>query len=764
MIAVTSGITSLLMKTRFQASRRRFLITGTVIGGGLLVGYWLLPQRDLLGPTNLLPTGPNEIALNAWLKIATDGTVTVAVPRSEMGQGIHTALPMLVAEELTVDWSQVRVEQAPIAKVYGNITILLDGLPFGPDEQGLIPDVARWATRKTAIALGIQATGGSTSVRDAWEPMTLAGATAREMLIAAAAANWQVPASQCKAQQGQVIHTESGRSAGYGTLVTTAAQLEPPADPPRKQPKDYELLGRPLPRLDLPAKVDGSAVFGIDVNPPHLLYAAIKASPVFGGTLQDFDAAAINPMPGVEAVVALPNGVAVVANSTWRAMQALKALPIRFTEGPDHKLNSAQLQTQFMALLESAEARIYRDQGDTTAALHPAAKMISADYHVPYLAHACMEPMNCTAQIAHGRCQIWISTQVPSLVRWVAAKITELDEEQITVHTPLLGGGFGRRGDVDVAVQALTIAQHTQGRPVKLTWSREEDIQHDMYRPMAICRFRGGLDQQNRAWVWHHRIVSQSVVQAYSQRLLPWASLDTPDKTTAEGAADLPYEIPHQQVEHVLAESPVPVGFWRSVGHSHNAFFSECFMDELAQAAKQDPYTFRLNLLQHHPRHRKVLETAATKAHWGTALPPGQGLGIALHESFGSIVAQVAEISVTQGKLSVHRVVCVIDCGQVVNPDTVIAQMESGIVFGLSAALFGEITLEDGRVQQNNFPNYDVLRLADMPMIDTYIIESDAAPGGVGEPGTPPIAPAVANAIFVVTGQRIRSLPIRLDT
>ena len=750
------------MDTVKNRARRRFLIAGAVVGGGLLVGY-CAHDRDRLAKVPAFSARGKQPALNGWVRIDPDGTIAVAVPRQEMGQGVYTSLPMLVAEELDADWSQVRAEDSPLDKIYGNLTVLTDTLPADPEDSGLGARGLRWVGIKLSETLGLLVTGGSTSVRDAWEPMRMAGASAREMLVAAAAKRWNVPGAECVTERGFVLHKTSNRKAGYGELASEAAQMEPPKNPRLKDRKDYKLIGKPLPRLDARAKVDGSAVFGVDVRLPDMLYATVAQCPVVGGKIKSFDVDKIKNLPGFKAVVLLPNGVAVVADSYWRAKSALDQLPITWDEGANAALDSASIYAQFERDMTQGSPTKFRSDGNAESEISKAAKVVEARYQVPFLAHATMEPMNCTARFADGACEIWAPNQVPSLVQWLASRTADIDADKVTVHSTFLGGGFGRRLETDYAVQAVTVAKAMPGKAIKLIWSREEDMQHDMYRPAVIARFRAGLDSSGKPVALWNRVVGPSVTRSVMDRLLPTGGMDfPPDKTNAEGAADLPYEFAHSRVEHVLSKTPVPVGFWRSVGHSYNAFFTECFIDEVAAAAGKDPYEFRRNLLAAHPRHLKVLETVATKAGWGTPLPSGTGRGIALHQSFRSIVAEVAEVSVSSaGEIRVQRVVCAIDCGLAVNPDIVAAQMESGIIFGLTAALFGEITFSKGRVEQSNFPSYDMVRMAQTPAIEVHIVESGAALGGVGEPGTPPIAPAVANAIFAATGKRIRKLPIR---
>jgi len=741
--------------------RRRFLIVGAAMGGGLLVGCGARGP-DSLGDPRLLPVERGEVALNAWLKISPDGTVTVAVPRAEMGQGVYTSLPALVAEELGADWSRVRVEPAPVAKVYGNVTVIMDSLPFADDDRGFIAENVRRVALGAGGLLGISVTGGSTSVRDAWEPMRFAGAAARDMLVAAAASRWSAAPEECLAGQGLVRHPRSGRSLGMGEIASEAAKLPAPEAPRLKPRSEYTLIGKPLQRIDLPDKVNGRAVFGFDVRLADMAWAAVKLSPVFGGSVKSFDAAAVKSRRGVLDVVEVPGGVAVVADNSWRALQAAETLPVVFEDGPHAGLDSAGIAAQLKAALDSGDGRAYESKGDAPAALASAAKRVEAEYSVPYLAHACMEPMNCTALVTDDGCEVWAPHQAASLVRMVAAKVAELDQEQVRVHVTLLGGGFGRRAEIDTVVQAVTVARRMKGRPVQVIWSRTEDIRHDFYRPAVACRLRAGLGPDGRPQAWHHRIAGQSVSQNFAGRLLPFVLESMPDKTNVEGAIHLPYDVPNLLVEHARVESPVPVGFWRSVGHSYNAFFVESFVDELAHAAGKDPYEYRRSLYGKSPRHARLAEALARHAGWGTPLPPGQGRGMALHYSFHSLVGQVAEVEVSEkGNLSVRRVVCVVDCGQVVNPDIVRAQMESGIVFGLTAALHGEITLKDGGVVQSNFPDYPMITLADCPAMEVHILESDASMGGVGEIGTPPIAPALCNAIFAATGKRIRSLPVK---
>jgi isoquinoline 1-oxidoreductase beta subunit len=749
-----------------QISRRGFLITGAALTGGLLVGCGRPGGRQRLGDNAVFPVAQGEVALNGWVKIAPDGTVTVAVPRSEMGQGVLTSLPQLLIEELDARWEDVRVEQAPVARIYANTAMLLNVVPFPSDDDGVLARVTRASMQRVGYALSLQITGGSASVRDAWEPMRVAGATARAMLVAVAAQRWQIGAADCRVEAGQVINGKTGAKFGFGELAVDAARLDPPDDVPLKDPAHFRLIGKPMARPDIPAKVDGSAVFGIDVKLDGMVHAAIAQPPVFGAGIESVDDKAALARKGVIKVLRIPQGVVVVADNWWRAKQALAEVKITYGMSANEQVSSASIAKQFADELAANDGFSYgaRGDGDTDpeAAFKQAAKVVEARYWAPYLAHAAMEPINCVAQVKDGRVEVWCGTQSPSLAKWKAAQAAGVDQDKVTLHVPYLGGGFGRRLEVDMVEQAVAIAMQMEGRPVKLLWSREEDMQHDMYRPAALSDFRAALDAKGKVTAWRNRVVAQSVSYGAVQRLLPIAASDTPDKNQIEGAFDIPYDIGHIDVRQIRPQTHVPVGSWRSVGHSYNAFFTECFADELAHASGQDPLAWRMERLSRHPRHRAVLTLAATKAGWGQPLPAGRGRGIALHESFGSICAEVAEVSVVDGQVKVHRVVCAIDCGTVVNPDTVEAQMQSSIVYGLSAALFGEITLAQGRVEQASFPGYDAVRLAHMPVIETHVVPSTAAPGGVGEPGTPPIAPAVCNALFALTQRRIRALPIRL--
>ncbi|KAB8057613.1 molybdopterin-dependent oxidoreductase [Janthinobacterium sp. FT14W] len=759
------------MATESSPSRRRFLLGGLGLGvagaGALVLGWGVLPPRQRLQGSTPLPLQDGAVALNGWLAIQADGTVVLAMPRSEMGQGVHTALPMLVAEELDVPLSSVKLIQAPMDKIFGNVAMLTDGLPFHPDDRGRLKALAQWTVAKAARELGVIVTGGSSSVKDGWGPMREAGASARAMLLQAAAAQWQVPAAQCRTQDGEVIHAD-GRRASYASLARRAAAIDPGA-PVLKPTRDFKLIGQPAPRRDTPSKVDGSARFGIDARPPGMLYAALHLPPRLGDVLAAFDAAPILAMPGVKKVLDLTphlpqrgttatSCAAVVADTWWRAKQAAAALPTQWQAGPPASLSSAGVYAEFARLLDSEAGHAYHASGEVEGKAVQGLRSIKAEYRAPFLAHAAMEPVNCTAQVKDGKVMLWVSTQAPGIAVDVAAKVAGVAAQDVAIEVLLLGGGFGRRLEVDMVAQAVAIALQCDGAPVQLVWTREQDTMHDMYRPAALARFAARLDEHGRIASWDNKSVSASITHQFLQRNfgLPGAG---PDKTTAEGEFDMPYEIANQRIAHVIADSFVPVGYWRSVGHSHNAFFKESFIDELAHAAGQDGVAFRRAMLAQHPRHLAVLDAAVARA--GSA-PPGHAHGVALHQSFGSIVAQVAQVSVENGEIRVQRVVCAIDCGIAVNPNIIAQQMESAVLFGLSAALGGDITFKDGKVEQSNFHDYPVLRMGQTPEVETIIIASAEHPEGVGEPGTPPIAPAVANAVFLLTGKRLRSLPLRL--
>lgn len=752
--------------------RRRFLIGAGLVGGGLAIGAWrLYRSRDHLTAPAAFKVGDKEAALTAWLKVGADGVVTVQVPRQEMGQGVTTALAMLVAEEMDLPLSNVRFEQAPIDALYGNATMLGDGVPFRGDDDSWLAAMMRHTQYKLGEMLGIQATGGSTSVRDAWKVMRQAGAIARAMLMQAAAQKLGVAIAELTMNAGVIEHKGSGKGVPIGEIAAAAGQLPMPKDAKVKSPEQFTLIGKSQMRLDVPAKVDGSAQFGIDARVPGMVFAALVQSPVFGGSVKSFNADKAKARKGVKGAFAITAtstsaaAVAVVAEHYWQAKAALADVTVEWDNGPNASVSTpSQLERYRSALRDAKSARTYESVGDADVVLAAPKRLIAAEYSVPYLAHAAMEPINCTAVVRDGKsCEIWVGNQAPTFVKWFAAKAAGLDSENVVVHTPYLGGGFGRRVEMDVVMQTVALAKQLPGTPVQLIWSREEDIKHDVYRPMALASFRADLDETGAIQAWHNHIVGQSCTGAITARLLPAAASDAmKDKTTSEGAFDLPYTMPNRKVVHTLMHEPIPVGFWRSVGHSYNAFFTECFLDECAVAAKKDPFEYRRAMLGQAPRAKKVLEVVAEKSGWGQPLAQGSGRGIALAESFHAIVAQVAEVEVSGSDVRVRKVTCAIDCGFAVNPENVIMQMESAIIFGLSAALYGEITIANGSVQQSNYSDYNVVRLAETPEIEVHIVNSGLEHlGGVGEPGTPPIAPAVCNAIAAATGKRLRALPIK---
>jgi isoquinoline 1-oxidoreductase beta subunit len=704
--------------------RRDFLKKGAAGGTALVIGFYLPGKFEALAAPPVEPK-----ALNAWVRIASDDSVTIFIDKSEMGQGVVTSLAMLLAEELDFDWKKVKTEFAPAAPPY-----------FNP-------------------LFGLQGTGGSTSIRASWGPLTKAGAAAREMLVAAAAQQWYVEPSACHVENGAVVHSATNKRLGYGALVEQAAKLAVPASPVLKDPKNYHYVGKPMKRLDTPSKANGKAGFGIDVRLPKIEHAVVERCPVPGGKVKSFDDSKAKAVRGVKQVLQISSGVAVVADNTWSAMEGRRALQISWEEGSNAANSSAAIRQLYLAAAEKPGA-IARKDGDADAALAAAAKKVEASYEVPFLAHATMEPMNCAADVRPDGCDIYAPTQFQTFVQMTGAKITGLKQEQVRVHTTFLGGGFGRRAEQDFVAEAVEISQAT-GMPVQVTWSREDDMRHDFYRPAVYSKLVAGLDADGWPVAWKSRIVGPSIMS----RFFPGSVKNGVDETSVEGQANSKYAIPNFLVEYALTETGVPVGFWRSVGNSQNGYITECFIEELARAGGKDSFEFRRKLLANAPRHLGVLELAAEKAEWGKPLPAGRTRGIAVVESFGSFVAEVAEVSINRksGDVRVDRVVCAVDCGRYVNPDTIAAQMEGAIVFGLTAALKGQITIEKGRVQQSNFHDYEMLRLKEMPRVEVHIVPSNEAPGGAGEPGTPPIAPAVCNAIFAATGRPIRRLPIRAE-
>ncbi len=708
-------------------SRRAFLRASAAVGGGLMIGWSL--------PVGILPadaaSDAQPFAPDAFIRIDRTGKVTVISPMIEMGQGTFTSLPMLVAEELDVDMSNVAVDHSPAnAKLYGN-----------------------------RLVGGVQMTGGSTSIRAFYIPLRQAGAAARQMLIAAGAKNLNVDAGSLTTEPGYVLHAASKRRVGYGELVDAAAKLPVPTDVKLKDPSTFRIIGTPVKRLDVSGKVDGTAVFGIDVKLPGMKVATVAASPVFGGKVASFDEAAALKVPGVHQVAKLDDAIAVIADHYWAAKQGLEAAAVTFNEGPNASVSTADVVAALVTASEKPGA-VAKNEGDVASALAKAATKVEAVYEAPFLAHATMEPINCTVEVTADGCDIWVGTQVPDIAQSFVSKHLGLKPEQVRIHNHLLGGGFGRRLEVDFIVQAALIAKQSKG-PVKVVWSREEDIQHDMYRPYYYDRISAGLDENGTPIAWSHRIVGSSIIARY----FPPMFKNGIDPDAVEGAAEIPYAIPNFHVDYVREEPPgIPTAFWRGVGPTHNVYVVESFIDELAAAAKKDPVEYRRALLANNPRALNVLDRAAQKAGWGTPLGPRRGRGMSLQHSFGTYLAEVAEVTVSKsGDVHVDRVVAAVDCGVVVNPDTVEAQLQSGIIFGITAALYGEITLRNGRVEQTNFDTYQMLRIDAAPVIEVEIVKSGEAPGGLGEPGTSALAPAVLNAIYAATGVRLRKLPIKTE-
>jgi isoquinoline 1-oxidoreductase subunit beta len=755
--------------------RRNLLIAGAGSGGALVVGWGLLPPRSRVGRPALLAAaaGDRGVALNGWIAIGRDGGVQLAMPKSEMGQGVHTALAMLVAEELDVAPAAIRLLDAGHDAIYGNVAMVVAGLPVHPRQTTPGPPPFRlragaWLLAKLARELGINATGGSTSVADAWGPLRLAAATARAQLLGAASIAWGLPRDELTSAGGVVRHP-SGREAGFAALAEAASRT-PPGEVQTRPREDWTVIGRPTPRIEAAAKTDGRARFGIDVRPPGLVFAVVRHAPMLGGSPGRVDVAPALMRPGVERVVRLPPvagsaaALAVVGRSTWHAMQGAQALAVEWRPRPAGTLDSAAIADALEAAARRDAGVDFHRHGDADAALAGAARRVEALYRAPYLAHATMEPVNATARVADGRVELWAPTQVPGLARAVAARVAGVPEDAVTLHVTLLGGGFGRRLEVDVVAQAVRVALETGGRPVQLVWPRDEDIGHDFYRPAGAAWMRAGFDAAGRLVAIAISSAGDAVAPRWLARTLPGLAsrFELPDKTTAEGLFDLPYGVPHRRIAHSATRSGVPVGFWRAVGHSHNAFFAEGFVDELAHAAGADPVAFRLALLDGLPRHAAVLRLAAEKAGWGTPAPAGTARGVALHESFGSVVAQVVEVvrdGADPARPRVTRVVCAVDCGTPVNPDGIAQQMESGVLFGLAAALRGRIDIDAGVVRQKNLPDLAPLTLAETPAIETHIVPSTQPPTGMGEPGLPPLAPALANAWFALTGERRRALP-----
>jgi len=709
--------------------RREFLRATSAIGGGLLLAFYMPEPAEAHAPGE--PEPAKEFVPNAFVRIASDGRVTVIINKAEMGQGVCTSLAMLVAEELDADWKHVGFEFAPVDPVYAH------------------------------PGFGIQMTGGSTSIAGMSEPLRKAGASARAMLVDAAAHAWGVPESECTTEASFVNHPRSKRRVSYGEIASAAALLQPPKEVQLKDPKDYRILGKSTPRLDTPDKVAGKAQFALDVSLPGMLTALVAHPPVFGGKAKSVHPDKALAIKGVKQVVQISSGVAVIATGFWAAKRGRDALEIEWDLGEGAKLSSDGLREQYRELAKKP-GLVARKAGDVAVAMQGAKRVLDAEYELPYLAHSTMEPLNCVVDLRADSCEIWAGSQFQTVDHAAATRVAGLKPEQVQLHTTFLGGGFGRRANPvsDYIVEAVEIAKHA-GAPLKMIWTRDDDMRGGYYRPMWHSRIRAGVDAAGALSAWTHTIVGQSFIAG-----TPFEGFiihNGIDGTSVEGAADLPYAIPNVLVDLHTTKVGVPTLWWRSVGHSHTAFVVESFLDELADALGTDPLELRRKLLAGSPRHLGVLELAARKAGWGKPLPAGRARGIAVHSSFESFGAAVAEVSIEHGRPRVHRYTCAFDCGRVVNPDTIKAQLEGAVGFGLTAALYSEITLKDGRVEQSNFHDYRMLRMHEMPAVDVHIVASDEPSTGVGEPGVPTVAPALCNALFALTKKRIRRLPIRIE-
>ena len=720
------------MTSSTSFSRREFLRAGLATGAGLTIAFHLpgCSPKDRLGGS--AAEGP-PFEPNAFVRIGPDNSVTVVAKHLEMGQGIYTGLATIVAEELDADWAQVRVVGAPAdAAKYNNLL-------WGP----------------------AQGTGGSTAIANSYQQLREAGAAARAMLIAAAAATWNVPAAEVSIKNGTLLHSSSGKKGSLGDFAAKAATMPAPEKPALKDKQDFVFVGKSVSRKDVAEKTTGKAIFTQDIQLPGMLTAVVAHPPRFGAKVKSFDASKAKAVPGVKEVVQIPNGVAVLADGFFAATRGRDALTIEWDHTGSMTDGSTEIFARYRELAKKP-GTIARNDGDAQKALATAAHTVEASYEFPFLAHASMEPLNCVVQLGPTSCEIWNGEQLQTPDQFAIAAVTGLKPEQVTLHMLYAGGSFGRRANPksDYLLEAVSIAKAIGGKaPVKMVWTREDDMTAGYFRPIYLHVMRGGVDGNGKPVAWLQRIVGQSIVAGTPFAMLIQNGIDP---TSVEGASTLPYTIPNLHVDLHSPELPVPIQWWRSVGHTHTAFATEVFLDELAAAGKQDPFKLRQSLLAGHPRQLAVLEKAAEKSGWGSPLPAGHARGIAVHESFNSFVAEVAEVSLEGGQPKVHRVVCAVDCGIAVNPDIIRSQMEGGIAYGLSAALHGEITVQNGAVNQTNFHQYQVLRLPEMPVVEVHIIDSDAAPTGVGEPGVPPSAPAVANALFALTGKPVRRLPIRV--
>ncbi len=761
-------------------SRRSMILSGVAVGGGLAVAYGLSTLEDGDERKKFGASTPDQFVLHAYVKIAKDGTVTVAVPQAELGQGVTTAIPMLVAEELDADWSMVKYELAPLDKAYGSYVIAEAASVYM--DPGVLADAARWTGWNISPYVGLIFTGGSSAILGNYEYGRSVGAATRRMLIKAAAKSMNVPESELSTKQGRVLHVASNKSMGYGELAEAAAAMPQPDVGPnekRKDPKDFTILAQPKGRLDTPEKIDGTARYGIDVKLPNMVYAAIRQSPVFGAVVESFDEATAKKRNGVISAVSVgPNAVAVVADNTWTAQKAVSEMDVKFSTPAGTAFDSVAAIAEYRTRFDDADRSVLEESKTFAAGMASATKTVEAIYDSPYLAHVCMEPMNCTALYepsADGKKEsakvtVWSPSQSMSATAQNAASTAGVPKENVTVHATLMGGGFGRRADMDFVRQATEIAMKTPGRPVKMTWSREEDVRQDTYRPATTARFRAGLDAQGNLTALDFVIVGKPVSSDFNTRNDgPFKGDPKKDSSMIMPMTGTPYALPAMRLALNARENPVPNGNWRSVTMSHNGFYLEAFVDEMAEAAGKDGLEFRRQLLRDKPKHLAVLNAVAEKAGWATPLTPDagggkRGRGIAFTDAFASIIAQVVEVTVAKdGALKVDRVVSVVDCHTVVNPNIVTAQIEGAVLDGLSAALHGKIDVKNGAVVQSNFSDYRLMKISEAPAMETHVMPQGGHPGGIGEPGLPGVAPALTSAIYNAIGQRVRSLPVALS-
>jgi len=745
-----------------KIARRTFLFGAAAVAGGVAVGYWYVnkpyanPLEDELGE--------GEATFNPYLKVSSDNTITIIAPRAEMGQGISTTLAAFVAEELDVTLDKVTVEYGPASYAYYNSAVMEENVPFHYWDESAPAEIMRSTAGMIGKVLGLQITGGSSATRDGFDRMRQAGAAARLMLVEAAATRLGVPAAEVTTDNGTLRHKASNRTLTYGEVALDAAKVPPPASVALKDKAQWKLLGKSQPRVDMLPKVTGAAIFGIDVRLPDMLYATVRISPVFHGKAVRSDLSKAEKVPGVVKIVPVStvygSGFGVIAQNTWAAFQAADAIEVEW-EKPSNPPDSDAIMTIIAEAAATGAGDVMRDDGDVDVAFAdaPRERLVEAEYRVPYLSHATMEPMNCTAQLKDGKLTLWAGNQAPTLVRWLCADLAGVPTEETTVHTAALGGGFGRRGELDYALYATLLAKETGGRPVKLTYTREEDMRHDCYRPAAVARMRARLGEDGVPQALDLRLGAQSMMASLVGRVFPGWSAPGPDNSITQGAHDQPYSVPNYRVTGIKAPLTIPVSFWRSVGCSQNTFFNECFLDEIAAAGKRDPVELRRTMMADHPAALAVVDKAAEMSKWTEALPAGKARGFAFSLAFGSWVAQVVEIADTPAGIKLEKMWIAVDVGTALDPSIIEAQMISGAIYGLSAAISQEITFRDGMVEQSNFHDFDSIRIFQAPVFEVAVLENFHKMGGVGEGGVPPAAPALANAIFALTGKRLRSMP-----